>query len=255
MPGDNKSQQKDAAIVAQFEAVGIALPADFTFETDGFRDILLAALKTATLAKETAEAENETPDEDITVREESNAMAQQFDEATLAAMSPVEKALLAEIESGKTKLTQFTEERTAERTATAQAKLVAKIKTSGVPPGMRDQMLSRATAVQFGEDGEAQPLYTPAEVVDLFAQFIPKHLQFAEKDAEETKQPESVTGDEKKKGMHVDAARAKELSDQNAAGWTRPGSTYENPNGPSAGAGRTAAKPAKQSRSKATAAA
>ena len=189
LPTDPKIGQNATAVIAQLSALNIELPADLEFPEGPYLDVVLAALKTATKMK--AEAEVEEKPKDQTVIEEPNT-AGQFDEFDESTMDPLQKALVEEVRSlrkGAEKSAQFSEDQQNDMN---RARLVAKVRTAKIPPGMRNEILAMASSVQFSEGDEVSTL-SLGDVVDLVEKYIPEGMQF---DADKTTTESHPEGEE-----------------------------------------------------------
>lgn len=113
----------------------------------------------------------------------------QFTEEELAAMPPSLKAKLdAEVAAQKqktqeaeAKAAQFEEERKQQINAGAMEKAIIAVKATAIPPAMKKELLSGIENVQF-EEGAEVPTLTIQKAAEMFAKFIPKHLQFNEEE-------------------------------------------------------------------------
>lgn len=188
MPADDSADMKMEAIVAQFSTIGIELPADWTFDSEGAADILLAALKT----KSKADAESTPKEEEVEDPPETQeASPVAFSEDELATLPEhIRKAIersQAENKKLAARVTQFAEERTkAERD-----KSIATVTAMKLPPGLKKTLLGKLEKVQFSESGEA-PTLTVNEAAAMFLKAIPPSARFADDDdAEEVAPPKS----------------------------------------------------------------
>lgn len=215
MPPSSEPSKKMAAVVAGLAELGVVLPSDFNFESEGAIDILLTGLNTACQAK--AQAETPAPEEEDPPQV-NDVSSVNFSEEEIAKLPPAAqvamRAAKATAERNKQleqQITRFSEERRKE----AREKLVTRIKTSKKLesfPALRDKLASKATTVQFGEDKE-QPSLTVGEAVDIFEASIPKSLLGGEPEAKEVPHPDGSTffsGDPKDTAND----KAKEINDE-----------------------------------------
>lgn len=175
MPKDDKGNQVMEAIVAQLDAVGICVPADWSFESEGAADILLAALKTCQAAKAAAEPEQKEDSEKAPEVTESQTPVA-FSEDELAKYPPEIAAALRERDALKAQAVQFSEEKAGIKRKDATSLVESKLANV---PALRSKLLERLSAVQFSESGE-QATLTISEAAEMFAAALPPNLQFSE---------------------------------------------------------------------------
>lgn len=213
MPPSSDGAKKMAAVVAGLAELGVVLPADFKFESEGAIDILLTGLNTAVQAKQQAETPTVEEDEP----EVSDVSSVNFSEDELAALPPAVRAALKEREklAAKNKeLQQVAVRFSEERRATAREKIKQKVSGSKkLTPALREKLLAKLNTVQFGEDKET-PSLTIGEVVDIFEGSMPKSL-VADKEptAKDVEHPDGSTffsGDPKDTAND----KAKEINDE-----------------------------------------
>jgi hypothetical protein len=128
----------------------------------------------------------------------------QFSEEELAALPPkarqaieagvkalaAEKIAKEEAEQAK----QFAEEDARKaKNNLARDKSVRTINAAKIPPAMREALVLNYTTMQFNE-GVEPTVYTPAQVAELFAKFIPPSLQFIESEVKEAEEPLGADG-------------------------------------------------------------
>jgi hypothetical protein len=182
-PLDKDADMKAQALVENFEAIGVMLPSDWTFDSDGAVDSLLAALKTK--AASIAEEETEDVEDKVQIEEESGGIPAQFSERELGLQNQIN-----ELKSDKAK-TEL------DKAAT------------GMPKAFRDKVVP--TGVQFDDSGEPTKLYTALEVCEIVKETIPGVMQLSEDAITEEEHPEKGFLDDKatQKG-HVSHDQARE---------------------------------------------
>lgn len=185
MPPDANAKTKMAAIVACFSQLGAELPSDFSFESEGAIDTLLAVLKT--LAKAKAEADAKPEAKEPETKEEQPNMA--FSEEEIAKLPANVQAVIRRNKELEQQAVQFSEE----KTVAAKDKTLAAVKAMKIPAGLKSQLVGKLEAVQFSESGEA-PTLTIQEAAGMFAAAIPPGLQFDESETTEATPPESGDG-------------------------------------------------------------
>lgn len=199
MPPDGQEGQKAAAIVANLEELGVMLPADFDFGSEGAMDIMLAALKTSVAAKQEADTEPDEEEEDLAVNEEAPVTSQFSEHAD-------------------PQVRKLWEERNNLRREKSTAALSEAC--SGLPPALASKLQASDT-VQFDDEGNPKANYTPAEVAELVKSTIPaKMLQLSEDDVagavDEVEHPEGDKhfSDTEVQDGHVTPEQAKEVADE-----------------------------------------
>lgn len=148
-PPDPAKADKAAAIVQNMEALGVALPSDFDLKSEGAIDILLAALKTAALAKAESEASENEPG-GVEAQEQTAPM--QFSVADVED-AKFENKLLAKV------VKRASDDLKARITALATS---ARISTK-----VRDDLLGIAGSVQFSADADEVPGISISQMVSV----------------------------------------------------------------------------------------
>lgn len=213
MPPSSDGAKKMAAVVAGLAELGVVLPADFKFESEGAIDILLTGLNTAVQAKQQAE----TPVKEEDEPEVSDVSSVNFSEEEIAALPPGVRIALKQrdkLVAKNKELEKVAVRFSEERRATARENIKQKVSGSKkLTPALREKLLAKLNTVQFGEDKET-PSLTIGEVVDIFEGSMPKSLvadkEPTAKDIEHPDGPTFFSGDPKDTAN----VKAKQINDE-----------------------------------------
>lgn len=210
LTNDNGAKQKCAACVALLSKLGVELPADYDFTGGVTLDVLLAALKTAAKAKDTAEAANAPGEEPDTQQAPSGGVM--FSEEELAPLPP---AVRAKLEAAQAQAAQFAEEKLNAR----QEAALEKLRGSWLPPRMRAALEAPLTAEQFSEQPRAkqiQALEHAAATAALFSEHLPPAFRFDETDTKPAEVPhtEFFAKAPTKPGEGISPEEAKRINDE-----------------------------------------
>lgn len=168
MPPSTDATKKMSAVIAGLAELGVVLPSDFSFTSDGAIDVLLTGLNTAVKSKQ--EADTPTPVDDQPQVNDSSAM--QFSEDEIAAQpAAVQKVIRQNLELQR-KVLRFSEERD-----TASRELaIEKASRRQVPPAIKEAIVARMKTMRFSDESEPS-LWTGTEVLDLVERSLPPQVK------------------------------------------------------------------------------
>lgn len=198
MPPSTNDTKKMAAVIAGLAELGVVLPSDFSFDSEGAIDVLLTGLNTAVKAKQ--EANTPKPEEEQPLVQDSPTM--QFSEDEIAKLPANVQALVRENQKLKSDVMRFSEE----REASAREKAITDINRRKLPAAIKTKLTERLTTLRFSEEREPSSM-TVTEVAELFEKSLPEGLRFSEEELnpievpnpETDRAPGTVTREEAKK--------------------------------------------------------
>lgn len=171
IPPKPEANQKFEAVVSGLAAKGIVLPTDWTPDSDGGIDILLAAINTSLAAD--LKAKQDAASQAIPTESEEVAKPVQFSLDELAKLPPAVQAALKQAEKDRAATVQFSLNEAARQKETT----ITKLQAAKLPKGLRDKLVAMATTVQFSANGSPATL-TVLQAAELFAASLPPSVQF-----------------------------------------------------------------------------
>ncbi len=178
MPQNTDADPEMEAIIGNLAALGIELPAELNLADPASRQALLAALKTKVAADAANKTETE-PKEEEEVVAVSSAPNSQFSEDVIKEASPVEAAMMKEINSHKEKITQFSDERATLKTEAVNEKHRQEIQSANISKPVKEALLAKIGTVQFS-DGDEKPTFSMDDMIQLAKDSTPKGMQFSD---------------------------------------------------------------------------